>query len=130
SEPPTDGAPHHNLPSELSSFIGREQAGRPAFASLAEAIDSRRLLLALDNCEHVVQACAELVDWLLRQCRGMRVLATSREPLGVPGEVAWAVPSLSVPSAGVVPAAEHTRFDARPVVRGARGGIAPDVQRK
>ncbi len=54
-------------------------------------------VLALDNCEHVVDACADVVTALLDRCPGLRVLATSREPLGVPGEVTWPVPSLSVP---------------------------------
>jgi predicted ATPase len=55
-------------------------------------------LLVLDNCEHLVQACAELVETLLGACPDVRVLATSRQPLRVGGEVAWRVPSLSVPS--------------------------------
>jgi predicted ATPase len=51
----------------------------------------------LDNCEHLVGSCAALVEQLLRTCSGVRVLATSREVLGVPGEVTWRVPSLSLP---------------------------------
>ena len=54
----------------------------------------------LDNCEHLVDACAALVETLLRGCHGLRLLTTSRERLGVPGEVAWRVPSLGVPAAG------------------------------
>jgi predicted ATPase/DNA-binding SARP family transcriptional activator len=56
------------------------------------------LLLVLDNCEHLVDACAELVDTLLTGCPDLRVLATSREPLGVPGEVAWPLSPLSIPT--------------------------------
>jgi len=55
------------------------------------------LLLVLDNCEHLVASCAELVDALLRACPGLRVLATSREPLAIGGEVVWHVSSLSLP---------------------------------
>ncbi|MDN3358735.1 LuxR C-terminal-related transcriptional regulator [Actinomadura sp. DC4] len=55
----------------------------------------RRLLVCLDNCEHVVGAAAEVALELLRTCPGVTVLATSREALGVPGEVVWRVPSLS-----------------------------------
>ncbi len=56
------------------------------------------MLLVLDNCEHLLQACAVLVDALLRGCPRMHILATSREPLGIDGEVAWRVPSLAVPA--------------------------------
>ena len=51
----------------------------------------------LDNCEHLIQACAELVERLLDGCPNLRILATSREPLRVAGELAWRVPSLAVP---------------------------------
>ena len=55
-----------------------------------------RLLLVMDNCEHLLDACAQLVDALLRACPDLRVLATSREALGLTGEIAWRVPSLTV----------------------------------
>ncbi|RSN68492.1 BTAD domain-containing putative transcriptional regulator [Actinomadura sp. WAC 06369] len=64
---------------------------------LAAALAGRRLLLVLDNCEHVVEQAAELAERLLARVPGLRVLATSREPLGPPGEVVWAVPPLDVP---------------------------------
>ncbi|QXJ24202.1 AfsR/SARP family transcriptional regulator [Actinomadura graeca] len=64
---------------------------------LAAALGARRLLLVLDNCEHVIDQAAELAERLLRRVPGVRVLATSREPLGLPGEVVWAVPPLEVP---------------------------------
>jgi predicted ATPase/DNA-binding SARP family transcriptional activator/DNA-binding CsgD family transcriptional regulator len=70
-------------------------------------------LLVLDNCEHLIGACAHLVDALLASCPRLRVLATSREPLGVAGEVIWRVSSLSVPDTDRLPAAgELTRYDA------------------
>jgi predicted ATPase/DNA-binding SARP family transcriptional activator len=65
---------------------------------LGEALRAEEMLLVLDNCEHLVGACATLVDTLLRLCPGVRTLATSREPLGVEGEVVYRVPSLGVPS--------------------------------
>ncbi|MBE1533882.1 BTAD domain-containing putative transcriptional regulator [Actinomadura algeriensis] len=65
---------------------------------LAAALAGRRLLLVLDNCEHVVEQAAGLAERLLRRVPGLRVLATSREPLGPPGEVVWAVPPLDVPA--------------------------------
>jgi predicted ATPase/DNA-binding SARP family transcriptional activator len=64
---------------------------------LVDALRARRMLLVLDNCEHVVERAAELAGRLLRGCPGLRVLATSREPLGLPEEVVWVVPPLDVP---------------------------------
>jgi predicted ATPase/DNA-binding SARP family transcriptional activator len=73
---------------------------------LADALRDRRLLLVLDNCEHVVEPAAELADRLLRAAPGLRILATSREPLGLAGEMLVEVPPLAVPdpAAGVEPA--------------------------
>ncbi|MDT0345756.1 BTAD domain-containing putative transcriptional regulator [Streptomyces litchfieldiae] len=65
--------------------------------SLAEALAGKRLLLLLDNCEHIVDAVAELATLLLKRCHGLRLLATSQEPFGILGEVVWAVPPLEVP---------------------------------
>jgi hypothetical protein len=67
--------------------------------TLATALGTRRLLLVLDNCEQVVDRCAALADHLLRRCPGLAVLATSREALGVEGEVVWPVGGLSHPPA-------------------------------
>jgi len=67
-------------------------------AELAAAIGTSELLLVLDNCEHLIGSCAEVADGLLRACPRLRILATSREPLGVPGEVTWRVPSLPFPA--------------------------------
>jgi len=77
----------------------REIAEQPLSLTLVNALRHRRLLLVLDNCEHLLDACAELVDALLRACPELRILATSREPIGIVGEVAWRVPSLAVPEA-------------------------------
>src|SRR5256885_8948269 len=55
------------------------------------------MLLVLDNCEHLIDSCARLALELLRSCPDLTLLATSREPLHVPGELAWRVPSLSLP---------------------------------
>ncbi|MFI7233273.1 BTAD domain-containing putative transcriptional regulator [Nonomuraea angiospora] len=67
---------------------------------LARALRARRLLLVLDNCEHVIEPVAELAGLLLRAVPGLRVLATSREPLGLAGEVVWPVPALEVSGPG------------------------------
>lgn len=76
--------------------------GSEAESSLAPYLSGKRLLVVLDNCEHVVTLVAPLVDRLLGASPAFRVLATSREPLGVPGEVTYRVPSLSVPPEATV----------------------------
>lgn len=86
-----------------------EQPGRPIEDTLADTLRERRLLLLLDNCEHLVARCAYLSETLLRACPHVRILATSREALGVAGETAWPTPSLSVPSGQEQPTAERLR---------------------
>jgi non-specific serine/threonine protein kinase len=85
----------------VANVLGvREQLGRPALETVVEAVGGRRLLVVLDNCEHVIGACAKLADALLRNCPKLALLATSREPLGVGGEYVYRVPSLAVPADG------------------------------
>ena len=74
-----------------------EQAGRPVMETLTSWLKPKRLLLLLDNCEHLVSACAEFAAELLQSCPGVHILSTSREPLGVPGEQVYRVPTLSAP---------------------------------
>ncbi|GAA2620758.1 BTAD domain-containing putative transcriptional regulator [Actinomadura fulvescens] len=78
---------------------GLPQASRPDEPSgrLAEALRDRTLLLVLDNCEHVVEPVARLSERLLRAAPGVRILATSQEPLGLAGESVWGVPPLELP---------------------------------
>jgi predicted ATPase/DNA-binding CsgD family transcriptional regulator len=78
-----------------AAFDVRDSTGRWVLASLAEVLAERRVLLVLDNCEHLRDACAVLVDALLPACPGLSVLATSRTPLDVPGEALCAVPPLA-----------------------------------
>ncbi|HEX5418208.1 MAG TPA: helix-turn-helix domain-containing protein, partial [Chloroflexota bacterium] len=73
-------------------------ASTPILDQLVDALKDRRLLVILDNCEHVIGACASLADTLLRGCRTTQILATSREALRIAGEVVWRVPSLSLPT--------------------------------
>jgi predicted ATPase/DNA-binding SARP family transcriptional activator len=80
-----------------SALRVRQRAGEPVAATLAEHVRHRRLLLVLDNCEHVLATAAELAGDLLEASPGLRVLATSRQPLGLPGETVWRVPSLGLP---------------------------------
>jgi predicted ATPase/DNA-binding XRE family transcriptional regulator len=75
----------------------RESPEQPLTTALIRALAGRRVLLVLDNCEHLLQPCALLCDALLRGCPELHVLATSREPIGIDGEVAWRVSSLAVP---------------------------------
>lgn len=92
------------VPSSVAAALGiKEAPGRSIAESVQGHLSGRCALLLLDNCEHLIGACAELADGLLRTCPDVRILATSREPLGVLGEVAWRVPSLDVPaeSAGI-----------------------------
>lgn len=82
----------------LAAVLGiREQPNRPLIDTIADELAESDLLLVMDNCEQVLSACAALSEALLRRCTRLRILATSREPLGVPGELAWRVPSLSLP---------------------------------
>jgi predicted ATPase/DNA-binding CsgD family transcriptional regulator len=75
----------------------REQAGQELLATLIAFLRPRQLLLVLDNCEHLAETCAALVGTLLQACPRLRILATSRLPLGAPGEILWRVPSLALP---------------------------------
>jgi predicted ATPase/DNA-binding CsgD family transcriptional regulator len=86
------------VPQVVASTLGvREAQDRPLTETLSKHLGSRKMLLALDNCEHLVEGCAALADGLLRACPNLRILATSREALGIAGERAWLVPSLSLP---------------------------------
>jgi predicted ATPase/DNA-binding CsgD family transcriptional regulator len=105
---------------ELSSLRGARAPGRAlAIAAglserrdpdeLAEGLSGRAGLVVLDNCEHLVAACAELAGVLVTGCPEIRVLATSRERLGVPGEVVWQVPGLELPDVDGPPSLRRLR---------------------
>ncbi len=85
------------LPTVAATQGLREIPGQPLDKALAEVVRLKTLLLILDNCEHVIQACAELAETLLRACPNLKLLATSREALNIAGETALSVPSLSLP---------------------------------
>ena len=74
-----------------------DQCGPAAFESVTEALTDQELLLVLDNCEHVIDAAAKFCDQVIRRCPRVRILATSRESLGIDGERVYRVPSLSLP---------------------------------
>jgi len=98
----------------VSTALGvREQPGQPLIDTLSDHLRGKKLLLILDNCEHLVDAAATLADTLLRRCPDLRILATSREALEVPGEVNWRVPSLSLPGVDRPPNVDDlTRYEA------------------
>jgi predicted ATPase/DNA-binding CsgD family transcriptional regulator len=102
------------LVSRVAAAIGvAEEPGRPLAETLADALRPRRLLLALDNCEHLIDACAQLSRPLLASSPGIRLLLTSREPLRVAGETIWEVPPLSMAPAGTHPGAgDLERYEA------------------
>ena len=75
----------------------REQAGQTPAQTLAESLKGKRMLLVLDNCEHLLSACADLAEALLHACPLVTLLTSSHEALGIAGEQAYRVPSLSVP---------------------------------
>ena len=102
--PPSGGASDPELNDRLVPLVTaalgiRQEPDRLLADTLTEALRPRSALLILDTCEHLVQACAELVQRLLAGCPGLRVIATSREPLGVRGEIIWRVPPLGLPPA-------------------------------
>ncbi len=76
------------------------QPGRPPLEALLDALALQDVLIVLDNCEHLIGGCAKTADAILRRCPKVHLLATSREPLGIGGEVIYRVPSLSLPAPG------------------------------
>jgi predicted ATPase/class 3 adenylate cyclase len=82
----------------VASVFGlREQLGMPVLELLIDFLREKELLLVVDNCEHLVDACAQLVEQLLHACPGLKIAASSREALGIAGETVYRVPSLSLP---------------------------------
>ncbi|MGO9729080.1 MAG: ATP-binding protein [Streptosporangiaceae bacterium] len=76
------------------------QPGRPVLETLLDALAPQDILIVLDNCEHLIGACAKTADLILRRCPRVQLVATSREPLGIGGEAIYRVPSLSLPGPG------------------------------
>jgi predicted ATPase len=91
------GEPELVGPAIAQALDTRLASDRAPEIALAGHIGDRRLLLLLDNCEHLIETVARLAEALLNHCPNLTVLATSREPLRIPGEVTWRVPSLSLP---------------------------------
>jgi non-specific serine/threonine protein kinase len=86
------------VPSAVAAaFSLQAQAGEPILKTLTRALSTRRVLLVLDNCEHVSDVCGAVVRELLESCPNLTILATSRESLHLSGEMTWPVPPLTVP---------------------------------
>jgi predicted ATPase/DNA-binding SARP family transcriptional activator len=94
---------------QIAAVLGmQEEAGRSLLERLSVYLRAKRLLLVLDNCEHLLDASAHVVSHLLRECARVRILATSREALGIMGEAVFPVPSLAAPNPKHLPAGSAT----------------------
>ena len=94
------------VPAVIAGTLGIvPRAGRAGLEALLDALAPLDMLVVLDNCEHLIDACAKVADALIRRCPRVTLVATSREPLGISGEIIYRVPSLSLPASGdpVVP---------------------------
>jgi predicted ATPase/class 3 adenylate cyclase len=89
-----------------------EPRGRPALDTLLDALAPQDILIVLDNCEHLIGACAKIADAIVARCPRVHLLATSREPLGIGGETIYRVPSLSLPGPSEAGAAAAESSDA------------------
>jgi predicted ATPase len=98
------------VPSALAAALGlREENQQSTPNMIRDRLQQEQALVLLDNCEHLVEACATVIDDLLRSCPGLQVLTTSREPLGLHGEVCWPVLPLTLPESS-----RMTRGDSSP----------------
>ena len=97
----------------LASMGIHEQAGRPALDLLQEILHDKRSLIILDNCEHLIEASARVAELLLSAAPELKILASSREALGIKGELSYPVPSLSSPDIKHLPLTENlSQYDA------------------
>jgi predicted ATPase/class 3 adenylate cyclase len=109
-------ADHRAVTHAVAKVLGvAEEPGRPLVDVILQWASDKRLLLVLDNCEHLVGACAALAEQLLRGTAGVKLLASSREPLRIPGEVVYPVPTLGVPESDKPDA--DTTYSRYPAVR-------------
>ena len=98
---------HSLVPRTTAMAIGlRDEPQRPVIDMLCDYLREKKILILLDNCEHLVDACAKLADRILRAAPDTRILVTSREALGIGGEVTYRVPSLELPDLSHLPPVE------------------------
>jgi predicted ATPase/DNA-binding CsgD family transcriptional regulator len=115
------------LPNAIADVLAIREGGLQRWhQTLADQVRGQRLLLVLDNCDQLIAACAELAMTLLRASPDLQVLATSREPLGVEGEVIWRVPPLSVPPPGAHDVADVQASEAVALFVARSGAILSD----
>ncbi|MEB3371771.1 ATP-binding protein [Saccharopolyspora mangrovi] len=104
-----------------------DQSARTAESALIDYLSGKKLLIVVDNCEHLREACALIVSHLLASAPDLRVLATSREPLKAPGEHVWPVPPLSVPEDdGRLPQQPASQYEALALFQERASAVAPD----
>ncbi len=102
------------VPQTVASALGlRAEERRPVLDTLLDYLRHKELLLVLDNCEHLIEACAQFATTVLRQCAHITILASSRESLGIDGETSYRVPSMQIPNPNAqVPIEMLTQYDA------------------
>jgi len=97
------------IPLKIGALMGlTEQQKQTWLETVVNHLRTQRVLVVLDNCEHLLDSCAQVVAHMLRECPGLRILATSREALGMAGESTWPVPSLAVPEPMHLPSGSTT----------------------
>ena len=97
------------IPAQIAKGLGvKEESGRTVLQSVIDRLHADQLLLVLDNCEHVLEASAQAAEQILQACARLRILATSREALGIDGEAEWIVPGLSVATPEQLPSGRTT----------------------
>ena len=102
-----------SIPTAIAAVLGLQTSQSNVLETIVSSLRAKRTLLVFDNCEHVIEASARIADTLLRECPGISILASSREPLGVPGEVTYRVPSLALPPPGTSAASlDPDKYDA------------------
>jgi predicted ATPase/DNA-binding SARP family transcriptional activator len=101
------------VPQAVAKTLGiHEISNQPPIETLVESLRTRHMMLVLDNCEHLISACAQLAGRLLAECPKLKILATSREALDIPGEITWQVPSLALPDLkGILSVKSLSRFE-------------------
>jgi predicted ATPase/class 3 adenylate cyclase len=91
--------PAYVISTIATTFHLREVQGVPLSETVSDYLRGKHLLLILDNCEHLVEACAQITNQLLHNCPNLKIITSSREALGIDGETVYSVPSLALPSA-------------------------------
>ncbi|UCG23721.1 MAG: adenylate/guanylate cyclase domain-containing protein [Chloroflexota bacterium] len=116
------------LPALAKAFVLQPGPGRPLEAALADFLRGKELLLLLDNCEHLIEECARVAEKLLAGAAGLKIVASSREPLGVPGEMILRVPSLTLPESDEATAATLRDSEAARLLSERAIAVLPDFQ--